>query len=214
MTGLLVAAPVAFDRIGLHELAADLDTAALAGPARRGGLAFSVIYRFAPAGPTCAGAGSRWGGCSRPVSGWAAPWLFPVCRTTSPTSTPPTGSLGAVIGFMMWIWFSVMVVLIGAELNAEIEHQTARIPPPARAAHGRARRGHGRQRRPGLPPGHLEDQGPGRGRWPASGGEGRNILESVSRTVFQRRQLGGLILGDQRIDHVVEDSPSITLARL
>jgi membrane protein len=33
--------------------------------------------------------------------------------------------LGAVIGFMMWIWFSVMVVLIGAELNAEIEHQTA-----------------------------------------------------------------------------------------
>jgi len=35
------------------------------------------------------------------------------------------GSLGAVIGFMMWIWVSVMVVLIGAEWNAEIEHQTA-----------------------------------------------------------------------------------------
>jgi membrane protein len=26
---------------------------------------------------------------------------------------------------MMWIWVSSMVVLIGAELNAEIEHQTA-----------------------------------------------------------------------------------------
>src|SRR5690606_20806159 len=35
------------------------------------------------------------------------------------------GSLGAVIGFMVWIWFSIMVVLLGAELNAEIEHQTA-----------------------------------------------------------------------------------------
>jgi membrane protein len=35
------------------------------------------------------------------------------------------GSLGAAVGFMMWIWFSIMVVLIGAELNAEIEHQTA-----------------------------------------------------------------------------------------
>ncbi|HEY8574346.1 YihY/virulence factor BrkB family protein [Phenylobacterium sp.] len=35
------------------------------------------------------------------------------------------GSLGAVIGFMTWIWFSVMTVLVGAELNAEIEHQTA-----------------------------------------------------------------------------------------
>jgi membrane protein len=35
------------------------------------------------------------------------------------------GSLGAVIGFMLWVWFSVMVVLVGAEFNAEIEHQTA-----------------------------------------------------------------------------------------
>lgn len=35
------------------------------------------------------------------------------------------GSLGAVIAFMLWVWFSVVVVLTGAELNAEIEHQTA-----------------------------------------------------------------------------------------
>lgn len=35
------------------------------------------------------------------------------------------GSLGAVIGFMTWIWLSAIVVLLGAELNAEIEHQTA-----------------------------------------------------------------------------------------
>ena len=35
------------------------------------------------------------------------------------------GSLGAVIGFMTWIWLSVIVVLVGAKLNAEIEHQTA-----------------------------------------------------------------------------------------
>ena len=36
------------------------------------------------------------------------------------------GSLGAVIGFMTWMWLSATVVLIGAELNAEMEHQTAR----------------------------------------------------------------------------------------
>ncbi|WP_244639576.1 YihY/virulence factor BrkB family protein [Aureimonas endophytica] len=35
------------------------------------------------------------------------------------------GSLGAAIGFMTWIWISTVVVLLGAELNAEIEHQTA-----------------------------------------------------------------------------------------
>ncbi len=36
------------------------------------------------------------------------------------------GSLGAGIGLMMWLWLSSSVVLIGAELNSEIEHQTAR----------------------------------------------------------------------------------------
>ena len=36
------------------------------------------------------------------------------------------GSLGAVIGLMMWLWLSTSVVLVGAELNSEIEHQTAK----------------------------------------------------------------------------------------
>ena len=36
------------------------------------------------------------------------------------------GSLGAVIGFMTWIWLSSTIVLVGAELNAEMERQTAR----------------------------------------------------------------------------------------
>ena len=35
------------------------------------------------------------------------------------------GSLGAVIGFMTWMWLSTIVVLLGAKVNAELEHQTA-----------------------------------------------------------------------------------------
>jgi membrane protein len=35
------------------------------------------------------------------------------------------GPLGAVMGFMLWTWVSVMVALLGGELNAELEHQTA-----------------------------------------------------------------------------------------
>jgi membrane protein len=27
---------------------------------------------------------------------------------------------------MMWMWISMIVILLGAELNAEIEHQTAK----------------------------------------------------------------------------------------
>jgi membrane protein len=36
------------------------------------------------------------------------------------------GSLGAAIGFMMWMWLSSIVILLGAEINAEMEHQTAK----------------------------------------------------------------------------------------
>jgi membrane protein len=35
------------------------------------------------------------------------------------------GALGAVVGLMMWLWLSAIVVLVGAEMNSEIEHQTA-----------------------------------------------------------------------------------------
>jgi membrane protein len=34
------------------------------------------------------------------------------------------GSLGAIIGFMIWMWLSTIIVLVGAEINAEMEHQT------------------------------------------------------------------------------------------
>jgi len=34
------------------------------------------------------------------------------------------GSLGAVFGFMMWLWLSSVIVLVGAEMNAEAERQT------------------------------------------------------------------------------------------
>jgi len=36
------------------------------------------------------------------------------------------GSLGAAIGMMTWMWISSIVILSGAALNSEIEHQTAR----------------------------------------------------------------------------------------
>ncbi|MBH0238377.1 YihY/virulence factor BrkB family protein [Methylobrevis albus] len=52
------------------------------------------------------------------------------------------GSLGAAIGLMTWLWISVTLVIVGAELNSEIEHQTARdsttgpeLPLGARGAH-------------------------------------------------------------------------------
>jgi membrane protein len=35
------------------------------------------------------------------------------------------GSLGAFVILLMWLWISAYTVLLGAALNAEMEHQTA-----------------------------------------------------------------------------------------
>ena len=88
-------------------------------------LAFSLVYRY---GPSRAHARWRWvspGGVFAAVLWLVGSLGFSWYVNNVAHFDVTYGSLGAVIGFMMWIWFSVMVVLIGAELNAEIEHQTA-----------------------------------------------------------------------------------------
>jgi membrane protein len=40
--------------------------------------------------------------------------------------TATYGSLGAAIGLMTWMWLSAIIVLVGAELNSEIERQALR----------------------------------------------------------------------------------------
>ncbi len=39
--------------------------------------------------------------------------------------TDSFGPLAAMMGFLLWTWLTVQIILMGAELNAEIEHQTA-----------------------------------------------------------------------------------------
>lgn len=38
------------------------------------------------------------------------------------------GSLGAAIGLMMWLWMTAIVVLVGAELNSEVDNAARPIP--------------------------------------------------------------------------------------
>jgi membrane protein len=47
------------------------------------------------------------------------------------------GSLGAIFGFMTWMWLSMVVVLVGAKLDAQLE-RPARDPAPAASAESRS----------------------------------------------------------------------------
>src|SRR5947208_13145651 len=66
------------------------------------------------------------GGVFAAVAWLAASALFSWYVANFGSYNKTYGSLGAIIGFMTWMWLSIIVVLIGAKLNAEMEHQTAR----------------------------------------------------------------------------------------
>jgi membrane protein len=87
-------------------------------------LVLAVLYRYGPSRDT---AQWRWisaGSLVAAVVWVAASMLFSWYVANFGNYNETYGSLGAVIGFMTWMWLSTTVVLVGAELNAEIEHQT------------------------------------------------------------------------------------------
>ena len=88
-------------------------------------LGLSVLYRY---GPSRRNAKWRWvsvGSVFAALTWIAVSVAFSWYLSKFADYNATYGSLGAVIGLMMWMWISTAVVLIGAELNSEIEHQTA-----------------------------------------------------------------------------------------
>jgi membrane protein len=86
----------------------------------------SLIYRYGPSRREPRWRWVTWGSAFAAVVWLAASALFSWYAANFGSFNKTYGSLGAVIGFMTWIWLSVIVVLIGAKMNAETEHQTAR----------------------------------------------------------------------------------------
>ena len=86
----------------------------------------AVLYRY---GPSRDKAEWKWvtpGGLVAAVLWLVVSMLFSWYVANFGSYNETYGSLGAVIGFMTWIWISSIVVLLGAEVNAEMEHQTAK----------------------------------------------------------------------------------------
>ena len=87
-------------------------------------LMIAVIYRF---GPSRVQPQWRWispGSIFAAVTWIAASLLFSWYTAHFGSYNKTYGSLGAAVGFMTWIWISTIVILIGAKINAELEHQT------------------------------------------------------------------------------------------
>ena len=88
--------------------------------------AIALIYRY---GPSRDKPQWRWispGSALAAVAWLALSMLFSWYAENFGSYNKTYGSLGAAIGFMTWMWISIIVILVGAKLNAEMEHQTAR----------------------------------------------------------------------------------------
>jgi membrane protein len=89
-------------------------------------LALAFLYRYGPSREKPQWRWITWGSEVAAVSWLVVSILFSWYAENFGSYNETYGSLGAIIAFMFWIWLSIIVVLIGAELNAETEHQTVR----------------------------------------------------------------------------------------
>lgn len=89
------------------------------------GLVLACLYRWGPSRAEAKWRWVSWGSGFAAVAWLAASAGFSWYVANFGNYNETYGSLGAVIGFMTWIWISAIVILLGAELNAEMEHQTA-----------------------------------------------------------------------------------------
>jgi membrane protein len=89
-------------------------------------LALAVLYRYGPSRTKPRWRWITWGSASAAIVWLGASALFSWYVANFGSYNKTYGSLGAIIGFMTWMWISIIVVLVGAKLNAEMEHQTVR----------------------------------------------------------------------------------------
>jgi len=125
--GAIVVTPVVLTHVGLGGMTETIVRIAR-WPALMIGmlLGLSVLYRY---GPSRREAKWEWisvGAVFATLAWFAGSALLSYYFSKFANYGATYGSLGAAIGTMMWMWMSAIVVLLGAELNAEIEHQTAR----------------------------------------------------------------------------------------
>ena len=87
-------------------------------------LALALVYRYGPSREHARWRWVSWGSVVAALLWLAASLGFSWYMSNLAHYDRTYGSFGAAAGAITWLWMSVVIVLFGAELNAEIEHQT------------------------------------------------------------------------------------------
>lgn len=87
------------------------------------GVGIALLYHFGPSRDPVQFRWITWGSGAALLLWLLVSALFSLYVGNFAHYDKTYGSLGAVVGFMMWSWLSNVIILGGAELNSEIEHQ-------------------------------------------------------------------------------------------
>ena len=89
-------------------------------------VALGALYRYGPSRREPKTRWVSWGAAVAALLWIGASILFSIYVANFGSYNETYGALGAVVILLMWLWISAFIVLLGAELNAEMEHQTER----------------------------------------------------------------------------------------
>lgn len=85
----------------------------------------AVLYRFGPSRETPQWRWVTWGSVVATLLWIAGSIAFSLYVRNFGTYNESYGTLGGVIILLTWLWLSAFIVLLGAEINSEMEHQTS-----------------------------------------------------------------------------------------
>ena len=89
-------------------------------------LALSVVYRYAPDRDAPKWSWVSVGAVVATLIWLAASAIFAIYTGNFAKYNQTYGTLGAVVVLMLWLFITALCVIVGAELNAELERQTDR----------------------------------------------------------------------------------------
>ena len=89
-------------------------------------LGLGALYRYGPSRTPAKTRWISWGAVAAAVLWLLASFLFSLYAANFADYSATYGAVGAVVALLTWFWLSALIVLLGAQLNAEMEHQTCK----------------------------------------------------------------------------------------
>lgn len=93
-------------------------------------LGFAVIYRYGPSRKNASWRWISWGSVIATVLWLVGSIVFSIYVSKFGSYDATYGALGAVVVLLLWLWVSALVLLVGAEIDGELDQRASQTGSP------------------------------------------------------------------------------------